>query len=352
MEKENSYKCQMCGGNMVFDPVTQTLKCENCGTEIQIQDDGSGMVEHSLDHRAKNTVKASEKTSRTMKCNGCGAMIEVEANCTSLECPYCGSQYVLADKQADVALPDGVVPFVVEKKEVGNILHKWLEKRWLAPSSLKNLFQSGKMDGIYLPYFTFDAKATATYTGEGGRERVEHYKDSEGHDQTRTHTDWYPTSGILHMNFDDILVTASDKMPKKLLSALTFDTKHVKPYETEYLSGFRSEVLTRDLSDAHKEASDIMQSRLQNEAHNDICTRYDAARNVVVHPTYSDETYRHILMPIYCGSYIFKGKTYTVCLNGQTGSISGEYPKSPLKILFLILFAIILFALLYMFINN
>ena len=138
MEKENSYKCQMCGGNMVFDPVTQTLKCENCGTEIQIQDDGSGMVEHSLDHRAKNTVKASEKTSRTMKCNGCGAMIEVEANCTSLECPYCGSQYVLADKQADVALPDGVVPFVVEKKEVGNILHKWLEKRWLAPSSLKN----------------------------------------------------------------------------------------------------------------------------------------------------------------------------------------------------------------------
>ena len=88
MEKENSYKCQMCGGNMVFDPVTQTLKCENCGTEIQIQDDGSGMVEHSLDHRAKNTVKASEKTSRTMKCNGCGAMIEVEAKESFLPIAY------------------------------------------------------------------------------------------------------------------------------------------------------------------------------------------------------------------------------------------------------------------------
>ena len=31
--KDTAYvKCPGCGANMVFDPITQTLKCEHCGT--------------------------------------------------------------------------------------------------------------------------------------------------------------------------------------------------------------------------------------------------------------------------------------------------------------------------------
>ena len=60
--------------------------------------------------------------------------------------------------------------------------------------------------------------------------------------------------------------------------------------------------------------------------------RYDDVRNVRISPIYSDETYKHILMPVYSTAFSYNNKTYNVVINGQTGAIKGQYPKSPLKI--------------------
>lgn len=90
-------------------------------------------------------------------------MVEVEPNSTAKDCPYCGTAFVLAEKQTDVIVPDGVVPFQIDKKKVGEVFHKWIKGRFFAPNELKHLYQQDKLQGIYIPYWTFDAKADAVY---------------------------------------------------------------------------------------------------------------------------------------------------------------------------------------------
>ena len=44
-------------------------------------------------------------------------------------------------------------------------------------------------------------------------------------------------------------------------------------------------------------------------------------------------------------SYLYGTKTYQVVVNGYDGRMAGQYPKSPWKIAFLVLLAIIVFMI-------
>ncbi len=333
---------------MEFDAASQALKCPNCGTVIPIINDQSKVVEHTLNRASMNKIRVTEKTSHTMECKSCGAKVEVEATCTATECPYCGSTYVLADKQEDVVIPDGVIPFQIDQNRVGEIFRDWIKKRWLAPGALKNLYQRGKLQGVYLPYWTFDAQAKCYYTAQGGRTRTETYKDKDGETRTRTHTDWYFTSGTVNNFFDDVLVRASQKLDSSLLARIEpFQTDKAASYSPEYFSGYEAECCSRDLQDAHKEARQKMEHTLHQMAEQDVLRRFDSVRDVRLRPEYSDETYKQLILPIYSTAYDFKGKQYTVLINGQTGSIRGGYPKSPAKIILLAAGAVAAFILIY-----
>ena len=43
---------------------------------------------------------------------------------------------------------------------------------------------------------------------------------------------------------------------------------------------------------------------------------------------YSDETFKHILLPIWMAAYKYGGKSYRFLVNGQTGEVQGERPYS------------------------
>jgi hypothetical protein len=55
---------------------------------------------------------------------------------------------------------------------------------------------------------------------------------------------------------------------------------------------------------------------------------------------FSGQTFKHILVPVWLLTYNFGPKTFQVVINGVTGRIAGDYPKSFWKILFLVLVAI------------
>ena len=67
-------------------------------------------------------------------------------------------------------------------------------------------------------------------------------------------------------------------------------------------------------------------------AERDVLRRYDRVRAVRLNTSYYDETYKHIFIPVYSTAYTYKDKHYNVLINGETGKIKGEYPKSPVKI--------------------
>lgn len=346
--EERSYKCANCGGVLEFDVEAQALKCENCGTVIEIINDQSKIVEHPLNKYSSRTIRQEEKTSRTMECKSCGARIEVEADCTATECPYCGTTYVLADKQEEVVVPDGVVPFQIDRKQVGGLFRNWLKKRWLAPGALRTLYQRDKLQGVYLPYWTFDADTACYYTAQGGRTHTETYRDREGVTRTRSRTDWFFTSGTVGHFFDDVLVRASRKLDDPLLERIEpFHTQAAASYSPDYFSGYEAECCSRSLEDAHQEARQEIERELYQLAEQDVLRHFDAVRDVHIRPEYRRETYKHLILPVYATAYNYRGKQYTVLVNGQTGAIKGGYPKSVMKIALLAAAGVALFVLAY-----
>jgi uncharacterized membrane protein (Fun14 family) len=74
--------------------------------------------------------------------------------------------------------------------------------------------------------------------------------------------------------------------------------------------------------------------------------RGDTYRNLVIHPTYSGRTFKHILVPIWMLTYTYGAKVFQVIANGVTGRIAGQYPKSFWKVLFLVVGILILVLIL------
>jgi hypothetical protein len=56
-----------------------------------------------------------------------------------------------------------------------------------------------------------------------------------------------------------------------------------------------------------------------------------------VQSRFSGQTFKHTLLPVWFVTYNFGAKTYQVAVNGATGAIAGEHPKSFWKIFFLCL---------------
>jgi hypothetical protein len=123
-----------------------------------------------------------------------------------------------------------------------------------------------------------------------------------------------------------------------------FPTGELVPYDTAFLSGFVVEHYQLVLLDAsqHSEASMISQLR-------EMCAAQvpgDTYRNLEIQPSFSARTFKHILVPVWLLSYTYGNRAWQVVVNGYTGAMAGEYPKSPWKIALLVLLAIIVMLVL------
>ena len=67
----------------------------------------------------------------------------------------------------------------------------------------------------------------------------------------------------------------------------------------------------------------------------------DTHRNLVVDADYSGQTFKHILLPIWLLSYSYGARKFQVVINGYTGEIAGDYPKSWVKITLAVLVALL-----------
>jgi len=67
----------------------------------------------------------------------------------------------------------------------------------------------------------------------------------------------------------------------------------------------------------------------------------DTYRNLQVRADYAGQTFKHILAPVWLLSYNYGARTFQCVMNGVTGAVGGEYPKSGWKIALLVLAIII-----------
>ena len=270
-------------------------------------------------------------------------------------CGFCGSAQLVPYEETKAAFrPESLLPFKLSEPQARDGIRAWYGRLWLAPGALKRRALTDTVRGIYLPYWTFDAHVDATWTAEAGHDyyTTETYEEN-GRTQTRQvrNVRWEPAAGRVSHFFDDDLVCASVGIHPGLLRGIEpFPTTELKPYDAGYVAGWVVERYQIDLVAAAQRARDAMNAKLQAMCAQEVPG--DTFRNLEVRPAYSGQTYKHILAPVWLLSYTFGAKAYQCVMNGVTGAIEGEYPKSPWKIALLVLAAVVAIVIVLSFSGN
>ena len=206
------------------------------------------------------------------------------------------------------------------------------------------------MNGIYVPYWTFDADTRSRYRGQRG----EHYYETrtvtvtvngkrEQRQEQVQKTRWYPASGRVARDFDDVVVIAATSLPLRLADGLEpWDLTALAAYTPDYLAGFQAEGYTVPLADGHETARARMEQVIHGDVRRDIGG--DEQRVTSVDTSWSDETFKHVLLPVWMAAYKYNGKSFRFLVNGQTGEVQGERPWSIWKIAFAVVAVVTIVA--------
>lgn len=344
------YPCEQCGAQLEFEPGTTLLKCPYCAHETPIAPPAVAVEE--LDIHAfldKANLNLELEKDKVLHCNNCAAEFSIPANQETQECPFCGSNVIVPTESEQRIVPNGVLPFVVPDKDARGHVQKWLNSRFWAPNDLKTLaLKEGRLKGMYIPYWTFDAQTETDYTGQRGIHyyETETYTDSNGNRQTRQvqRTQWYPASGHVSVHFDDVLVLSSKAIPERYAQRLVrWDLGAVVSYETRYLVGFQTMRYDVDLANGFAVAQSFMQPTIDSAIRSDIGGDEQVINSK--NTEYYDVTFKLLLLPIWIGGYRYRGKSFRFLVNGQTGEIQGEAPISVWKVLIAVLLGLALIAL-------
>jgi hypothetical protein len=125
-----------------------------------------------------------------------------------------------------------------------------------------------------------------------------------------------------------------------LRSVEPFPTSSLIPYDPGYLAGWTVERYQIDLIAAAGAGRQQMESTLRT-----LCAKQvpgDTYRNLEVRSTFSDQKFKHVLVPVWLLTYNFRAKSYQVLVNGVNGRIAGGRPWSWIKIALAIIVALIL----------
>ncbi|HEY5862928.1 MAG TPA: zinc ribbon domain-containing protein [Casimicrobiaceae bacterium] len=348
VDAHNKFACPACGGEAIWNPAKQKLVCPFCGTESPLlRDPGGALVEHDLAAALRELPHGDRgwpAHKRQVRCQSCKAISVLDPARQAQNCEFCGSaQLVPYEGTKDAFRPESVLPFKVSEGNARDRIRAWYGKLWLAPSALKKRALTDTVHGIYLPYWTFDAQVDAQWTAEAGHYyyTTETYVEN-GQMRSRQvqQIRWEPAAGRLSHFFDDDLQCASVGVHPNILRGIEpFPTQDLKAYDAGYVSGWVVERYQIDLAGAAQRARAAMDGKMQT-----LCARAvpgDTFRNLVVHSDYSRQTFKHILAPVWLLTYSYGPRSFQCAMNGVTGVIAGEYPKSPWKIALIVLAIIV-----------
>lgn len=342
-----AYSCEGCGAPLMYKPGTSYLLCPYCGSKKEIEQTEIEVEELDFNTYIEKYEEENFSTTKVVECSNCKATPTVDENLKSMHCPYCGSGLVEKNVHVERYIKPGyVAPFLIDKNQVNTILEKWIKKRWFIPSKLLRAALSPvNLNGIYIPYWTFDAHTVTDYTGERGDAYYITVGSGKNRRQVRR-VRWTSVWGQIRNFYDDVLVSGTKSLDRSLLSNLGgWDTHKIQKINDSYLAGFITEKYQVGLKDSFISARQIIENIEQNNVRYDIGG--DEQRIHSMDVKLYDVTFKHVLLPVYVSAFRYKDKLYTFYVNGASGRISGERPYSTPKIVLAIIAGLALVITLY-----
>lgn len=319
--KTRRYVCPQCGGKLAYAADKRALLCGYCGntlTEYQALQQGALVQEQDFTATLP-TARAHRwelATRRAVKCEGCGAAFTLPPAQLSGDCPFCGSAHIVITAAAhDLIRPDGVLPFQFDAEQARRHIHAWIDRQKFRPGDLDERAAVPAPRGVYLPCWTFDLGGQMTWHAQVYEERF----GRKG---------YYPRSDLYLIYHNDLIVPATHSIPKaRLDNILDYDTRALVPYSIELLADRAAEIYQVPLADA----SLVARQRALEAGRRDVQLKTLAGEQIKDFQMNSlgliVESYKLALLPVWIGAYRYRGVSYEVIVNGQTGTTAGDVPR-------------------------
>lgn len=303
------YKCQNCGGNVVYSPERQKMFCPYCESE------------------------ESEELQRSIGgdmhiCPDCGGEIPLKEHVAATQCPYCGNYLILDARVEGEYLPKKMIPFKLGKETCKKALRDKFAKSVFAPTDFLSEVRLNGMIGTYVPFWLYDYDINVDYQAEGTK-----VKSWTSGNMCYTETSFFDVRRNLDIDFRDIPVDASVDMPDDVMDLMEpYDYKQMILFEPRYMSGFYAEKYNMNAAELESRA----RTKMTKDA--DVLTKaqvsgYSSVRQLRNDVRVKDDRQTYGLLPVWKYLYRYQDKEYPFYVNGQTGKIVGIVPISSRKLL-------------------
>lgn len=337
VEKSN-IKCQGCGGDLIFSGDKQALYCKNCGRIHTFE------VKHNIlkfDYN-ENIIKPQEKSNgKKTNCTNCGAELDIKEREITKICPYCGSNFVLNENEIVGLKPNCVVPFAFDKEKAIEYYKKNVKHKYYLPNKFKKEPNIESVFGTYISCFSFDCSTKSSYDGA-----IAISTSSSRNGQIENDVSIRRIRGNKDLEFKNYIVESSHLTNQKSfedIKPFIIDNDTCCEYDENFLRGYQVESYDNDLKNCKKISEELMKVEIKNKILSQYSYSYVQYFNLTT--TFQNNKYSYILLPIYFINFNYKNKTYKAYLNGQTGRLGNDLPKSKVKIAFTVLLGLLFLLL-------
>ena len=325
-------KCASCGSHMKFDPFTHNLICASCGGTVNVNL-SLDLVSHSMDLNTltKKVQQQDNDYNAEIRCQTCGAIQTSSGHNISDKCGYCGASLFVVESSQ---MPDGCVLFNIDKELAVTKFKEGIVKKKFLPSAFKNNPPMDDIEAVYFPAFMFCTEGKCYYKAV-----LEEKDDDDGVYRTRRVSDY------LSFHEDTIIEGSRYLTQNNFNEIMPYDLNQLYKFDKKFIIGYSVEYYNRNFEDAGVLAKQIVSSRIRNMISSDIRRVGETIKDIDMDIKYSSAMYNYILLPVYKIKYKYGKKEYSAFVNGQTGNVGGQVPRSGGKIFLLVISILLLVGL-------
>ncbi len=247
---------------------------------------------------------------QAVSCQGCGGAVAMPAGAPHPRCLFCGSEAVVLMPTEGIELPGTFLPFEVDQAGAQAKFRDKAQASIWYPGDLRDA--TLELDPLLLPAWIWSGQVETHWaalvrgsTRSGKRPRT-------GSDTKRVRGVLVPSSSAISRAELDSIAPFSGAN-----SFMFRADQAVAPFELGKL--------TRTA--ARKAACDALAQQHRAELASANATVSFSGSHL-----FRELEGQPLLLPVYVGAYRRRGKLHRVVINGQSGAITGEFPKSWLRI--------------------
>jgi hypothetical protein len=259
------------------------------------------------------------------------------------QCAYCGSNQLVEPAESGEFVDPQVIALIkVDEQQANKRARDWLSRGFWSPDNLLGSVHGLRLRPAYYSCWMFDGTVEVHWS-------CEVQETSYGSSQR-----WEPRSGAEFEYFNQVVVPGVRSLkPAELESIEPFNLVDVEAFKGEHLAGWPALIYDIPLSDASLDARELVLRKFRPQIYSMIEPAREKRNIRIGGGAWSDMTFKHVLLPIWIGTYHFQNKEFHILVNGQTGKVGGDKPKDTVKITFgaltVVMFMILLVVIYWLF---